>query len=95
MWNGGIAAAPLSRAAAAIVGRLKSSEQSALLHRVELRTRYRQSILAIEDEGKKLAKFARQPKAAAPRDAYAILEKAAAGSFGVYSGGIFQRRCAE
>lgn len=76
MWNGGLRPRLLVPAAAAIVGRLKSREQSALLHRVKFQNADIQSILAIEDEGKKLASLLASRKAAAPRDAYAILEKA-------------------
>lgn len=60
----------------AIIGRLKSREQSALLHKLKFRANEIEAILGIEDEAKKLVSLLAGRKAAVPKDAYAILEKA-------------------
>lgn len=60
----------------AIIGRLKSREQSALLHKLKFRAAEIDAILGVEAEAKKLAGLLASRKAANARDAYNILEKA-------------------
>jgi tRNA nucleotidyltransferase (CCA-adding enzyme) len=60
--------------AAAILGKLKSRELSAVLHRAKFRAADIAAILRLDAEGKKLVKLLISRKTAVPRDAYALLE---------------------
>lgn len=59
----------------ALLGRLKSRERSAALHRMEFRSGEVDAVLHLEAEAKKVAKVLASRKTAAPRDAFAFLEK--------------------
>jgi len=59
----------------AVLGRLKSRERSSALHRMEFRSAEVDAVLQLEAEAKKTAKMLSSRKTAAPRDAYAFLEK--------------------
>ncbi len=71
--------APVRRA---LLGRLKPREQSAALGRMEFRSAEIQSVLHLDDEAKKIVKMLAGRKTAAPRDAYAFLEKVPLGLLG-------------
>jgi tRNA nucleotidyltransferase/poly(A) polymerase len=60
--------------AAAILGKLKSRDLSAVLHRARFRAPDIAAILKLEGEGKKLVKLLISRKTAVPRDAYTLLE---------------------
>jgi|CZKC01.1.fsa_nt_gi tRNA nucleotidyltransferase/poly(A) polymerase len=60
--------------AAAILGKLKSRDLSAVLHRARFRAPDIAAILKLEAEGKKLVKLLISRKTAVPRDAYTLLE---------------------
>ena len=59
----------------ALLGRLKPRERSAALHRMEFRSAEVDAVLHLEVEAKKVAKMLTSRKTAAPRDAFAFLEK--------------------
>jgi tRNA nucleotidyltransferase (CCA-adding enzyme) len=59
----------------ALLGRLKSREQSAALHRLGFRSPEADAVLDLETEAKKIVKVLGSRKTAAPRDAFAFLEK--------------------
>jgi tRNA nucleotidyltransferase (CCA-adding enzyme) len=61
---------------AALLGRLKSRERSAAMARMEFRSAEKEAVVGLEDQAKKLGKLLGSRKMAAPRDAFAFLEKA-------------------
>jgi len=58
-----------------ILGRLKSRERSATLHRLEFRARDIERVTGLEDEAGAVIKMLKGRKTATPREAYAYLEK--------------------
>jgi tRNA nucleotidyltransferase (CCA-adding enzyme) len=61
--------------AAAILGKLKSRELSAVLHRAKFRAADIAAVLRLEEDGKKLVKLLIGRKTNVPRDAYKLLEE--------------------
>ncbi len=59
----------------ALLGRLKSRERTAALHRLGFRSAEGDAVLYLETEAKKIVKVLGSRKTAAPRDAFAFLEK--------------------
>ncbi len=59
----------------AALGRLKSREQSAILHRLKYRAADIAAVLKLEAEGKKFVKLLISRKMKAPRDTFNLLEK--------------------
>ncbi len=60
--------------AGALLGRLKSRERNAALHRMGFRSAEVDAVLHLEEEAKKVAKVLASRKTAAPRDAFPFLE---------------------
>ena len=60
----------------AILGRLKDSERKSVLGRMSLPSSELRAVQDVEPEALKIVKLLAGPKTAAPRDAYAFLEKA-------------------
>ena len=76
MMSSGLRPRVLVPAANAILSRLKGREPQAILQRAKFQKSEIEAVLALEDESKKLAALLAGRKANAPKDAYAILEKA-------------------
>ncbi len=75
MANAGYRSRLFAPMTSALLGRLKTREQSSALSRMEFRAAEAESVLHLEDEGKKLVKILAGRKTAAPRDAFNFLEK--------------------
>ncbi len=60
---------------AALLARLKSRERSAAMAHMEFRSAEKEAVVGLEHEAKKLVKLLASRKMAAPRDAFAFLEK--------------------
>jgi tRNA nucleotidyltransferase/poly(A) polymerase len=60
---------------AGALGKLSTREQASLLHRLKFANAEIQAVEALEGEGKKLQALLAGSKTAAPKDAYALLEK--------------------
>jgi tRNA nucleotidyltransferase (CCA-adding enzyme) len=58
-----------------LLGRLKSRERSAALHRLQLRAAELQAVLGLEQEAEKVVKMLKGRKTASPHDAFVYLEK--------------------
>jgi hypothetical protein len=76
MMSSGLRPRVLVPAANAILSRLKGREPAAILQRAKFQKSEIEAVLSLEDESKKLAALLAGRKANAPKDAYAILEKA-------------------
>ncbi|HET9400704.1 MAG TPA: hypothetical protein VFO34_07115 [Candidatus Acidoferrales bacterium] len=76
MMASGLRPRVLIPASYAIVSRLKGREPAAILQRSKYQKSEIEAVLALEGESKKLASLLAGKKANAPKDAYAILEKA-------------------
>jgi tRNA nucleotidyltransferase (CCA-adding enzyme) len=75
MWGSGFRPRLFAPVALAILGRLKDRERSAALNRMALRSAEIHAVTEVESEAGKIVKLLSGPKTAAPRDAYAFLEK--------------------
>ncbi len=75
MWGAGFRPRLFAPVALAILGRLKDRERGSALNRMELRSAEIHAVTEVESEAAKIVKLLSGPKTAAPRDAYAFLEK--------------------